>query len=241
MKKILSLSLTLLIFLLLGIGAFLFVTSPQPHPEKGPRAHYRVVEGAVEVFSLKNGEIQSLLGLVMPGETLTAPMVSNKSSFWLSWIEPALVDAVRNARHFMYKEGKKTKRREFTVGYTDQTIYNGFTRELEKSRVLSDVRMEFYPDGFFFYAKALGLSISARGSVSVIDGLDDKLFLHLRWLKIGSVTLPEGVLRSIENIFANAYAQSGQFPIRLQRVTFKNQAVVMSFRKTLADDPETSV
>ena len=270
MKKFLAFTLSILALFLLAFGIFLYMLFRPVSTMEGPKASYRVEEGSVEVFSLKNGEAQSLLGLVNPGETLVAPTVSTASMeipswlrtlispmapkvpkvpggatvsqtslevpFWLNWVEPVVVDAVGRARYFMYKEGKKTKYSDFTVGYTNQTIRKGFIRELERTRILKNIELDFLPGGFSFFSQVMGISISGQGVVSTPEGEADRLLLRLKWLKIGSFTVPDNGLRAIENLFANAYVQSGNFPIKLLRITFQDKLMVMSFRKTAGSD-----
>lgn len=234
MKSLIIITLSFLVIFFLAVGLILYLPFPGPF-EKGPKAHYRVEEGVVEVFGSRNGQIQSLLGSVSAGETLTAPTLSasaEKIPFWLRWIEPVVTDAVGRARYFMYKEGKKTKKREFTVGYTNETIRKGFIRELERTRLLRNIRMDFFPDGFSFYTKALGIPISARGVVSTLDEVGDKLFLRLKWIKIGTFMMPEHIVRGIENLFLKAYVQSGYFSVKLLRISFSSGSMTMSFRKT---------
>lgn len=50
--------------------------------------------------------------------------------------------------------------------------------------------------------------------------------------KIGSFSMPPHVLRGLENLFLNAYVRSGNFSIRLLRITFAEGSMVMSYRKT---------
>ncbi len=235
MKSLIFITLGFLVIFFLAVGLILYLPFPGPF-EKGPKAHYRVEEGVVEVFGARNGQIQSFLGAVTTGGALTAPTLSasaEKVPFWLRWIEPVMADAVGRARYYMYKEGKKTKRREFTVGYTNETIRSrGFVRELERSKLLKNIELNFFLGGFSFYTKALGIPISARGSLSTMDEAGDKLFLSLQWLKIGSFSMPPHVLRGVENLFVNAYVRSGNFSIRLLRITFAEGSMVMSYRKT---------
>ena len=235
MKKFLIFTLSILGVLLIGFGIFLFMLFRPVAVESGPKAYYRVDEGAVEVFSLKNGEVKSLLAYLKPGESFMAPTVSKESlevPFWLNWIEPMVVNAVGRARYFMYKESKKSKYDEFTVGYTNKTIRKGFVRELEQTRLLRNIELDFLPDEFSFFAQVTGVSITARGIVSVPDPSGDKLLMHLKSLKIGSFTVPENGLRAVENLFAKAYTQSGNFPIKLLKIKFTNETMIMSFRKT---------
>ena len=237
MKKFLVFTLSILSLFLLAFGIFLFMLF-RPVSTEGPKAYYRVDEGAVEVFGLKDGEVQSLLAYLRPGETLTAPTVSKASSevpFGLNWLEPVIMDAVGRARYFMYKEGKKSKYSEFTVGYTNETIRKGFIRALERTRLLKYIELVFFPNEFSFFAQGIGVSITARGIVSVPEAGGDKLLLHLKWLKIGSFEVPENGLRAIENLFAKAYVQSGNFSIKLLRITFTDKTMIMSFRKTAGD------
>lgn len=235
MKKFLLFTLSILGLFLLAFGLFIFMLfRPVPSAE-GPKAYFRVDEGAVEVFGVKDGEVRSLIGFVTPGEKLMAPTISEASlkvPYWLSWLEPVVVDAVGRSQYFMYKEGKKTKRNEFTVGYTNQTIRKGFVRELERSKVLKNIQLTFLPNEFSFFGQVLGVSITARGVASTPDATGTKLFLHIKWLKIGNFMVPENALRSIENLFATAYVQSGNFSIKLLKITFQENAMVMSFRKT---------
>ncbi|HNX69598.1 MAG TPA: hypothetical protein PLL75_05595 [Candidatus Omnitrophota bacterium] len=233
MKNLFLTVLSIFVALFLVVGVILFVPT-QGLFEKGPKVQYRVEEGVVDVFSARNGQIQGFLGAVKPGETLTAPTLSRaaqKVPFWLSWIEPVVVDVVGRARYFMYKEGKKTKNQEFTVGYTNKTIRKGFIQELERTRLLKNIEMDFFPEGFSFYTRAIGISITARGTVSTLEGAGDALFLRLKWLKVGDFQMPEHVLRAVENLFIKAYTQSGNFSIRLLRISFSDGAMVMTFRK----------
>jgi len=235
MKNLIFITLGFLVIFFLAVGLILYLPFPGPF-DKGPKAHYRVEEGVVEVFGARNGQIQSLLGAVTAGGTLTAPTLSasaEKVPFWLSWIEPVMADAVGRARYYMYKEGKKTKKREFTVEYTNETIRTkGFVRELERSKLLKNIQIDFFPDGFSFYAKALGIPITARGTSGTAEGAGDKLFFRFKWLKVGSFSMPEHVLRGIENLAAKAYVQSGQFSTKLTRIIFAQGRVTMSFQKT---------
>ena len=188
---------------------------------------------------MNDGEAKSLLGLLGPGETLTAPTLANASfkvPFWLNWIEPVIVDVIGRARYFMYKEGKKSKLNEFSVTYTNKTIRKGFIRELERTRLLKNIQMDFFSDEFSFFCQAVGVSIAARGVLSVPAGGGDRLLLHLKWLKVGSVKLPENALRAIENLSAKAYVQSGNFSNQLLQITFKENAMIMNFRKTGGSD-----
>ncbi|OGX11989.1 MAG: hypothetical protein A2351_07740 [Omnitrophica bacterium RIFOXYB12_FULL_50_7] len=242
MKKFLVFILSLLGLCLLAFGIFFFMIF-RPISTVGPKTYYRVYDGAVQVFALKDGEVRSLLAFLKPGETLMAPTVSDASLEvppWLSWIEPVVVDFVGRARYFMYKEGKKAKYNEFTVGYTNKTIRGGFIRELERTGVLKNVELSFLPDQCSFFAQVLGVSITARGIVTVPEGDRDRLLLHLYWLKIGSASMPERVLRAVENLFASTYEQSPKYKIRLLKITFKDKAMVMSFKKAMDGDTGVS-
>lgn len=241
MKKIILYVLIFLAAFLLLAYIVVFVPFSSLY-EKGPKAYYRVQEGAIEVFALKNGQVRSLLAYLRPGESLVAPMVSDASlkiPFWLSWIEPVIINGVGRAKYFMYREGKKSKYNQFTVGYSNLTIRKGFVRELERGGIFKDILLDFVPGGFSFFAQAAGVPFSTRGSVSVPGTGDDKLLLHLKSLKIGPATMPEKFLRAVENIFADAYVNAGSFPIRLIRITFKDKTVVMSFRKLAGGDTGT--
>jgi len=240
MKNLILITLGFLLLFFLAVGVILYMPF-QGGVEKGPKAHFRVEEGVVEVFGASEGKIHSLLGTVTPGKALTVPTVSASSlkvPFWLSWLEPVVVDIAGRARYFMYKEGKKTKKREFTVGYTNQTIRKGFIQELETSRLVKSIQLDFYSDGFLFYAKAFGISLTCRGILSTTNGTEDKLFLRLQWLKVGPFSMPPHILRAMENLFSNAYTQSGNFSIRLVRISFGDGSMIMSFQKMAGADLE---
>lgn len=235
MKKFIVFTLILVALFLLALGIFLAMLFWPVAIAEGPKTYYRVDEGSVEVFGFKDGEARSLLGVLHPGEKLMAPSISEDSlkvQYWLTWLEPVVVDAVGRAQHFMYTEGKKTNRNEFTVGYTNQSIRKGFVQALERSGVLENFQLSFFPNEFSLFAQVLGVSVSARGSVSTPDESGKKLFLSLKWFKIGGVMVPENGLRALENLFANAYAQSGNLSTKLLKINLKENAMVMSFRKT---------
>jgi hypothetical protein len=218
--------------------------------EKGPKAHYRVEEGAIDVFSLRNGQIRSLLGFVTPGETFTAKTISAASlkvPFWMSWLESVTIAAVGQANLFMYKQSEKARYRNFAVAYTDESIQRGFTKEIEKMPILSNVRMNFHEDGFSFFIQIGPIPIAFRGYAST-GGTSDRLFLRLRWLKLGQFFLPKHVLRILENVFLKAYIASSHHSIRLYKITFSDNKMVMWYEKegenavggSLPEDPHAA-
>lgn len=241
MKKFVLVLCCLLAAFLIILCVLIFVPLPgqfgplstPPRYEKGPKVYYHVLEGAVDVFSYRNGKVGSLLSVVRPGETFTARPVSEaalKIPIWMEWMEPVTVAAVERANLFMYKESKKALYSEFAVGYTDETIQRGFTKEIEKAKLLSNIRINFHSDGFTVFAQVQFIPISVRGYVST-QGTSDHLYLRLRWVKVGGTFLPEHILRALENIFSQAYVASGHPSIKLLRVDFSEKTMVMYYRK----------
>ena len=257
--KIFLFVFSILLLVALLFAAVIFTPVP-PRLEHGPRTQYRVFEGAVEVYGLKNDKIQSLLGTVRSNETFVVPTISGEafskplsilqrikdvmgrmvggfiesaqSSLVLSWIEPLVSQGVGRAQLFMYKESKHSTRCDFTVICTNETIRPGFVRALERTHVFSDIQLDFSARGFSFFCRAIGISFEGQGIVSTIDGAEGKLFLQLDWLKIASASVSKSLLRNIEKLFENAYVRSGNFPIKLRQITFKDGAIALKFRKT---------
>lgn len=237
MKKFTFFLSCLLAVFLLVVCVLIFVPFSSTH-EKGPKVQYHVEEGAIDVFNLRDGRVESLLGLVGPGETVTALMISAASlriPFWMAWAEPVTVAAVGRANLFMLTQSKKARHRDFAVAYTDESIQRGFTKEIEKTRLLSNVRMSFSSGGFSFFARAGFIPISVRGYAST-GGTSDRLFLRLRWVKIGQLFLPKHILRILENIFLKAYVESSHPSIKLYRIVFSDGKMVMFYRKVASND-----
>jgi hypothetical protein len=239
MKKfILCLCGSLAVFSLAAC-VLIFVPFSAPYG-KGPKVEYRVEEGAIDVFSLKGGQISSLFDPVLAGEALTVRPPSDESlkiPFWLSWTVPVTAAAVERANLFMYKQSKKARYRTFSVGYTDKSILRGFTKEIEKTRILSNVRMNFLNNGFTFFARIAFIPVAVRGYAST-GGADDKLFLRLRWVKIGNFFLPKHVLRALENVFLKAYVESRHPSVSLLKITFSDEMMLMSYRKEAKKNDE---
>jgi hypothetical protein len=166
MKKLAFYLCCLLAVFLLVMCALIFVPFPSRY-EKGPLVHYRVEEGAIEIFSLVNGEVGSLLGVVRSGETFTPRNIAapeKEVPFAMSWLQSSMTAAVRRANKFMLKQSKKSRYRDFCVCYTDDSIKRGFTKELEKTRVISNVRMNFYTDGFSISGRVGPVPVFIRGT-----------------------------------------------------------------------------
>ena len=239
MKKLILVVFCFLVISVLLVAVLIFVPFSAPY-EGGPKVQYRVEEGTIEVLSLKEGQPQSLLSLVKPGETFTAQTISVaalKIPFWMDWLDPITKAAVGRANLFMLRQSKKSRYHEFAVAYTDESIQRGFTKEIEKTRIFSNVRMNFYTDGFSFSARIGSIPISVRGYAST-GGTSDHLFLRLRWVKIGRFFLPRHVLRALENTFLKVYMESSHPSIKLLRITFTDGQMTMFYRKITSNDTD---
>ena len=249
MKKFILFLCCFLAILFLVLCVLMLVPFSSPY-EKGPKAHYRVEEGVIDVFSLRNGQIGSLLGFVTPGETFTAQTISAASlkvPFWMSWLESLTIAAVGRANLFMYEQSQKARYRHFAVAYTDESIQRGFTKVIEKARIFSNVRMNFHEDGFSFFIQIGPIPLAFRGYAST-GGTSDHLFLRLRWLKLGQFFLPKHALRILENVFSKAYVASSHHSIRLCKIAFSDNKMVMWYEKegktdggdSLQEDPHVA-
>jgi hypothetical protein len=237
MKKFALFLVCFLAIILIAVCVLFFVPFSSPY-EKGPQTIYRVEEGAIDVFSYRDGQVGSLMSFVKPGETFTARPISAAAlevPFAMTWMESVTIAAVGRANLFMLKQSKKSRYRDFAVAYTDESIDRGFTKEIEKTQVLSNVRMNFYSDGFSLFARAGGMPLSVRGYAST-GGTSDRLFLRLRWVKLGRFFLPKHILRALENIFSKAYAETGHPSIKLYRIAFSDGKMVMFYKKVASND-----
>ncbi len=235
MKNIIFIAVALLIVFFTAFALILYVPVGNPFT-KGSKTYYRVDEGVVDVFGARNGDALTFEGSAKAGESITVSTLSSSADgvpFWLEWLVPAVTDGVDRARYYMYKEAKKTKRREFTVEYTNETIRTkGFLGEIERSKFFKNVTLQFFPETFIFYAKILGTPITLRGSASTARGAEDKLFLKIEMLQVGKLKLPQHILRAFENLFLKAYVRSGNAKIKMERITFAKGKMTMDYRKS---------
>lgn len=200
-----------------------------PMLEKGPIVFYRVFEGAVDVFSLQNGRVTSLLNVVRPGENLTArkiPDAETKIPLWLEWLEPAMIEVIEVASDSIYKIMNSSSASELAIGFTDRSIEQSYAKFLMRSRIFSSLHLTFESDGFSINAAVHFIPISVRGYAST-HGTSNRLFLHLRWLKVGAVFLPEHTLRALESIFAAAYVKSSRPSVKLLRIVFDKGSMIL--------------
>lgn len=219
---------------LLVWGVFFFSPSPPRPVAKGPKVQFRVLEGAIEVFALRNDRIQSFLGIVKPGETLTAapvPSTAAKIPLGLQWVGPVLVEGLQRTLFTLAKEAEKAETDEFTVTYPNEKLRQNFIRQFEQSRLLSGAEVAFEEGGFTTYARVGGISVSSKGTIKAIESDEGKLFLRLEWLKVGSMNMPGELLRSVEDLFEKSYDQAGNFPVKILRIVFGPTDVTVTLRK----------
>ena len=238
-----------LIFLgVLIVNAFLLyalVFAPLPRISgKGYRVTYRVIEGYVEVYSMRDNKVLGLLGIVRAGGTLvtTEPEPEKiEVPFMLQGFVPMLLDAFGQANYYVRKYGEKIVSNEFTITFQNKQIQEAFAKKFSKNPLIKNPRLDFSESGFYLSGRVGGLDAFVQVTGGVSPSASDTPFISLKSVKMGPANLPEHNLRAIENLFEKVYAQSARFGVKLLRVTYFPQSVALTFRKVTANNTDLPV
>ncbi len=228
----------LVVFAALAAGA-LFWFKPWPGGKAPParvrETTIRVVEGVVEVYELDPRGKPREKRTLFPGESLVVRKLESvpPSSAAPNILQPLAARAAGLARSKAAEAVRDLAPGRRSRLITEEDLDRFLISELSRKHIASEASVRITREGLDVSAKIrpagpIEIPVTGRGIVRL--GPDRKLYLELREVKLGFVSLPPFALRGIEDAFDAEMAQ-GTPPIEILDLDYSDSGIQLSFRR----------